>query len=264
MDPQSKLSGNFLTRKMLAFEHGMKISLVIKTKAKTLGTVVISGFTSEGQFIYKHATLNTGVENSSTFNLPDMPIMLSVVDSADDFQQGACFATLDLLMNGVKVLELCSGSIYRSKSISWPQTNTADKKPDGGLLSLTVGTDPAAGAAASITVGTNEIWKIRGIDVTLVTDATVVNRRMHLDAIITFVSRFSFFCDIEQAASTTRKYFFQPSTDMPDREDDGNILVAIPNDLVLYSGFKLETDVTGMVAGDNLSGITVNYELFFN
>lgn len=39
------------------------------------------------------------------------------------------------------------------------------------------GSDPAAGAESTITVPAGEVWELIGFEVTLVTDATVANRR---------------------------------------------------------------------------------------
>lgn len=262
MDPNNQ-SLPFLTRKMLDFEHATVFSLRIRSKSLINQKVQIRGMTQEGVFTLSHTLITTGVEQTETFRIPNIPIMVCVTDEGNLITQGFAYITLDLLVNGDKLLELCSGLVYQSKSISWPITNTSDKRPDGGFLTTVTGTNPAAGADIIETVPTNEIWKLKSIRVRFVTDANVANRRIQLFFNIngTYVS--TSFADVDQAASLARIYTFAPYGVLPATSYSDKILVVIPDNIVMTGGSTIETLTTNKQATDNFDSPIVYVEKYF-
>lgn len=114
------------------------------------------------------------------------------------------------------------------------------------------GADPAAGAEASITVPSGEIWELLSFIVRLVTDATVANRQAQL--VIDDGTNILWQSDSpsNQIASQTRDYAAGSGLE---RQDEGiNAATkqwALPTGLVLAGGYRIRTLTGGNVAGDN-------------
>jgi hypothetical protein len=76
----------------------------------------------------------------------------------------------------------------------------------GGQCVVVTGSNPAAGAECSDTVPAGEFWVIKSILLQLVTDATVITRRVHVtldDGTTAFTRKPS---NASQAASLTQNY----------------------------------------------------------
>lgn len=262
MDPNN-FKVPFLTRKMLSFEHATTFSVRIRSKSFANSTVTIRGFTSEGVFNFNHTVVNTALTQSQTFRIPDIPIMLCVADEVNILNQGETFVTVDLLINGDKVAELCSGLVYQSKGISYPATNILDKRPGGGQLTYVAGTNPAAGAEIVEFVPSNEVWRIMAAKFTLTTDANVANRRVHLFFQTGGTGITRFYNDIDHAASLARIYNFSQHSDMVDREDNTQIMAPMPQNIILINGVRIATSTTNKQAGDQFSSISFYVERWF-
>ncbi len=243
----------FVSRKMLSFENGVQFKLRLSVEAVdlTANELEIRGMTKEGMFIHRYITNNTGILSSGDFAIPDVPIFVSVIDRNGAFQQGQCTVTLQLMANGIPFYELCSGQVYRQKSISYPATNQNDLMPNRGFFPRERGANPAAGAECIFTVGTGRVKIVQCLYLTLTTSAAVANRRVH----VIFRSEgdiiFQTFSDIDQTASTTKKYVVSAMHGLPDREDDNVILITIPENIVLTGDETIETLTTNLQAGDN-------------
>lgn len=247
----------FLNRKMLAFEQGSAFALRISSQTVASGSLTIRGMTREGIFTYTHTLTSTGLIVTETFPLPDFPIMVSVVDESGAIAEGDCYATLSLLANGDKLHELAAGYVYQSKSISYPASIAQPHRPDCSHLQAIDSANPAAGAELSITVPDGVQWELLGIVFSLVTDATVANRRVHVN--IGGVGNFQLNCfgNTDQAASLTRQYNCSPVGVIPDEIDDNDIIIPIPAGIFLDQGMKIITQTTNFQAGDNFGAMTV-------
>jgi hypothetical protein len=241
----------FLTRKQLAFEEGVTFGLNITSQARVGAKLTIRGFTKEGPFVLSHTTVNTGVIQSEDFRLPDVPIMISVVDASSSFLTGENYIAVNLTLNGDIISQLCSGSVSRAKNISFPVNQSTEHRPGGGNLRFIIGTNPAAGAEITQAVPTGAVWRIIAINATLVTNANVANRRVHLVLKNGANGIVHCFNDVDQTAGTTKIYTFAPYGDIVDREDNNKILVNLPMGILIDSDFTIVTETTNIQAGDD-------------
>lgn len=118
-----------------------------------------------------------------------------------------------------------------------------------GELKIVTGADPAAGAEVLVTVPAGKRWLLRSIEVQLVTDATVANRRVRFlfDDGTTEFCRVAAFTD--QTASQTFEYVAAPVGGL-EYSRSGVFLVPIPP-LMLGPGHRVQTSTNGIVAGDD-------------
>jgi hypothetical protein len=117
-----------------------------------------------------------------------------------------------------------------------------------GTIKDFTGTDPAAGAEITETVPANAVWRWIGGLATLVTDATVADRRVH----VTIDNGTSVYWEgvstSVQAASLTNKY----SIGAPVAAAIGNVhFIPLPLDTYLVGGDRIITATDLLEAGDN-------------
>ena len=85
---------------MLDFKHGSSFAIKVITHANTDSTLQEHGFTKAGPFTFSFVTGSSSPATTNTFQLPDMPIVLSVIDSEGSFAEGECWASVVLQLNG--------------------------------------------------------------------------------------------------------------------------------------------------------------------
>lgn len=244
---------------MLRFRGSTSFTLVVTSRATTTTTIKITGATREGAFTLKHSTLSDLSEQVSSYNIPDMPIWISVEDENDLFSQRNCYVSVGLALNGDVVYWLTGGYISRSNTLSWPNSNIVyTLPPDIGTISLDWLQDPAAGAQISTNPVAGRISRIKGLYFTLVTDATVASRRVH----IKFHTYFECISSVDQTASTTRKYHCLPMGAVGTYADDDDIIIPIPHNMNLADDDSIQTTTTNMQAGDNFGPIYLWSEQF--
>ncbi|HET7713267.1 MAG TPA: hypothetical protein VFK94_02215 [Patescibacteria group bacterium] len=112
--------------------------------------------------------------------------------------------------------------------------------------------DPAAGSNVSMVVPAGEQWLLESLHVSLVTDATVANRRMVLtvDNGVNIVAKVS--AGFVQAASLTHDYTFAQGVLDYSAIRDNHGLISLPSGLLVPSGYRVRTAVVNLQAGDNL------------
>ena len=197
----------FLTRKQLSFENGTAFSLSITMNGPAGATIAIRGFTKEGPFNLKVPIVTTGVSQTNTFRIPDVPIAISVVDNAGNLKQGMLFAELRLVINETPSYALCSGWVYKNKSLSYPAIQNAESIPDRGeFAEVASAAQPAAGAEISYTFDAGYTYRIIDFRADLQTAVAVANRRATFG--ITFAGNDHYIMQalVDQAASLTYKY----------------------------------------------------------
>jgi hypothetical protein len=263
MNDEELLGVPFINRKMLAFEKGIVFKLKLQVQSDNTRKITIRGMTKEGVFSFKHTCLGTTQVETEYFGIPDVPIFVSVLDDQSLGVQGEITVTLSLVANDDIITELCSGLIYQTKNVSYPQQIQKDLVPNGGKICEIDSTDPAAGAQATITVPVGEIWRILNGNIQFVTAAAVANRRLQIifsdgagPAIYTF-------SNTDQIISETKGYSIAPYG-VIQAETNGNIiLINIPKDIWIRGGGTISTAVTNMNAGDNLGVLTLLIEKFY-
>jgi len=253
----------FLTRNMLDFQHGFTPVLRIITHATSDVALTIRGMTKQGPFTLSHTPTNDSAGKVEDFQLPDIPIFVSVEPKAAGLVQGDTHATLYLMANGDLLHRLCAGYVYEHKAISWPFAGDSDFMPNRGKFAFVSGADPDAGNEAIITVPTNQIWRVLWGEITLVTDITATSRRVHIALGGASAATLQGFGDVDQTASLTKTYRFGAMGQPADREDSGSMLINIPADVVMLPGMTIDTLTTNLQAGDNFSRFDFYVEQFF-
>lgn len=248
---------------MLAFQHGLAFSLRVTSQADTVATLTVRGMTTEGVFTFSHTTTNDGLATTTTHRIPDIPIMVSIIDAAASLEQGGCYVSLTLIANDDILYQLCSGLVYGQKAISYPVSPTNEVRPNGGKIAVTLSADPAAGAEAQIMVPTNEYWRIIAAYVELVTDATVSTRTMSLTMRMSGTKKIRVFAEISQAASTTRKYSFTKTSVFNSYVVDTDVIGQMPYEMWVSGGGSISTLTNNLQAADNIGVLYVLHEKFF-
>jgi len=254
----------FLTRKMLAFQEGKAFAISIETQSSRINDITLRGFTREGPFKYIHTTTADAAITTSIFRLPDMPVFVSVIDQSNSFFTGECVATVKLIIDDVAHATLCTGQVNGTKGIAWPVAQDRDSIPNGGAQNSYTSADPGAGAEVALTVPAGQTWKIIGFRLSLVTSATVANRRPHIVVIKGGGQKYDMFSSIDQVASESKVYTFAQFGDLTSQGNGNDILASIPNGLIVQSGDTIATETLNLQAGDNYGTMIVDLELFFN
>lgn len=241
----------FVTRDMLRFGKSSQVRLFISVLGVTTTTLLLRFASREGVSEHRISYTGTGARQTFAFNISDIPMFLSLTTEDFSVNQGSIYATVDLQIDQETVQNLCSGYVYRLHSISWPISNNPDIVPGRGGIRMFNGANPAAGSEVSDTVPSGQMWRILQFVVTLVTDANVANRRVHLQ-----INNNSFvgpdvFGSVDQAASTTRKYSFIVGGSPLDELDDNDIIVPLPEHLYVLGSGSVNTVTTNLQAGDD-------------
>lgn len=263
MPPLQNLGLPYLTREMLAFENGVTFKLRVDLQSDTAATLALRGMTREATFEYKAIAAATSAITSTEFPLSDIPIYVTMEDTARALTQGACFVAISLLANGVVIQQLTSGYIYSQKALSWPNTQQVDLRPGGGHLTAVSGTDPAAGSSGEITVPTGEIWRIKNATISLTTSATVANRKVYLEmspfagGLITAISSYL------QTASLVKFYSFAPLGYNGGETANFDVQANMPLDVWIDAGGTILFKAENIQSGDNFGTPTVYIEKYF-
>lgn len=253
----------FLNRDQLAFQEGVVFELAVTSQANFAADITIRGFTKEGPFTLRATTLNTGAKQTDVFRIPDIPIMISVIDDGDNFNQGDAYVTLNLRINGDLMFGLCAGLVSSTRAISWPTPTIENPIPNRGGMRQITGTNPAAGSEISETVPTGRQWLVHGVKFALVTAATAGSRRPHLVFNLTSTFEFNCFASIDQIISENKQYSCGEYGVVPDETDDNDIIIPIPTNIWLPAGGTIKTQTTNLAAGDDYSAPTLFVEEFF-
>lgn len=253
----------FVTRDMLAFKHGLSLSLRVSSLSNVAGTITIRGATREGIFTYQTATDDNGQALSADFPISDMPIFVTVSDSAGTHTQGTCLVQVLLVANGDVLTNLATGLVYGNHGISWPQNNTIDSVPNGGKVKTVQGADPAAGSEFTIQVPDGEYWRIIGVTFQLVCAAAAANRRVHVVFNPTFGLPLHFYGDNNQIISQTRNYTCAIIGVAATQADAAEIMIPIPAGLILQDGETITSVTTNLNGGDQFFSPSVLVEQFW-
>ncbi len=263
MDPRLNIIHPFLTRDMLRFGKELKLELRIYTQANDIFTVSIRGITRSGIINFKHITIATSSVTSTIFRLDDFPIALGIKNTVGNAAQSQIWASAELLVNSDIAIPLCSGLISRLKGISYPLIHSSDQRPSGGFLTSQDTADPAAGAQLDYFIPSAQSWKIFFANMTLVTDATVANRRLHVNFVDSGGSICRCIASVDQAASVTRNYSIAPYPSLLTAGDNTDILIPMPTNIILRGDSEITTTVTNMAVGDNLSIMKIYHEKYY-
>lgn len=180
-------------------------------------------------------------------------ISIEVVPDVGTPRRGQCFVEVGLVrgLQGTEFVEILFADYVTSNAgDGYPGGLVRDSVEANGMLRSITGTDPGAGVEISETVPTGARWQLRGVRWQLVTSAAAANRRPHLVVDDGANIIFDFAGPDVQAASLTRNYNadpwgFQPAT------QDNELYLALPEQLMLFQGWRIRTVTTALDAGDN-------------
>lgn len=254
----------YLHRKMLDFEAGAAFELRITTIGAVASTVTLRGFTKSGPFSVKHSDPGSGSATSSTFRIPDIPIMLDVVDDNNSHDLGNLYVTVSLLVSGEKICDLTSGYVYQNKSISFPLASLPDIRPGQGEVTPFSVSAPAAGAEWSYAVPSGRHIRIYSIRFTFATDATAANRRPHIVHSRGATTYQEMWSTTVHTASVTRNYSCSPTGWISGDLDDNDQFIPLPSPFIIRGGDTLATSTVNIQAGDAYTAITIYGELWMN
>jgi len=234
----------------LSFAEGKVPELRIESRSNSARTVQVRGFTKHGIVQIDHTTAADRSLTATNTRLDELPIAFAVGLSAAGVRRGECYVRVALRMGGVLVDILTSGYVSDERGLWWPGGPLEHSLEGPGFLRSVLGTDPAAGAEISETVPTNTRWRLLAAIVTLVTDATVANRRTIW--LIDDGATVLWFGDdnVNHAPSTTIPHLLSPSPIRGTLNYGYNTSLGTA-DTMLLQGWRLRTTTQAMVAGDN-------------
>ena len=235
---------------LLTFKEAGTPQIQVESWSNSARILQVRGFCKDGTISHDHTTSANRSLVTTTFDVPDVPLMLQVSPAVAGVRRGECYVRLTLLMGGFPVGRLSSAYVTDSKNISWPPGVFEGFTEGPGLLRSVTGTNPAAGANIAESVPTNARWKIRSLKFRFITDATVATRIVN----IRFEDGTSKFVHIPpgttQTASLTYDYsayhIGEYSTDAK-----SDIQINLPPDIILLQAWGLETNTVNLQAGDD-------------
>lgn len=177
-----------------------------------------------------------------------------VFASSGSPRRGQCFVRVQIVQGFSGAVDaigtVLQGYVTDTAGRAWPGSPIELSTEGRGVIRSITGTDPAAGAEISETVPTNARWQLLAIRFTLVTDATVANRRpnLQIDDGTTELARSTLQNDA--TAGATFHYSYQIGVQA--LAGAGNYFSAhIVSRTYLSGGFRIRTATTNLQAGDN-------------
>lgn len=262
MNPDN-LSLPFLTRKMLAFEHATTFQIRVQIRTSQTGTYTLRGATASAPFSFNFEPTADRTLRTHTFSIPDLPLWVSIIGPTNADQRGEAYVRMSLMINGDQMYHLASGYIYVDFAVSWPVGNLIEPVPPMGELVTLTGTNRAANNQISETVPANTIWKVKAVRFQFITDANAANRFVHLNFEGTAGPFLECISPTAHAASLTRNYSCFPTAPGGSVADDNDLIIPIPQDIILLPTYMIRTTTTGMQVGDDFDAPEITVERFF-
>lgn len=258
-----EMSLPFLTRKMLDFQEATTFGLRIVSQAAQTDVVTIRGATKAGAFTLKHTPTNDSVPKTEDFNLPDLPLWITISMTSVNILRGDCFVTASLIINGDLIQDLTSGYISSNRGVSWPTTDLQESQPPIGLYTSANGSDPAAGNNISITVPDNQMWRVHNVKFQLVAAAAAASRVVHVLFTRGSLVVYEGISATAQIISETKNYHVQHQTVGGSVAAADEIIIPMPPYIDLFPGDTITTVTDAKNAGDNYGIPTAGFERFF-
>lgn len=176
------------------------------------------------------------------------------VDAA--MEEGAVFLEAGIIRGGAGVIArvqvLFSGYLGQTDALSWPGVVHEGAHAAIGRVRLILGADPAAGAESVETVPAGAHWELWTWRASLVTNATVAARRVHLVLDDGANIILDLAADTDQTASLTRNYNMARWGFAPTGTGT-ELYIPAPFSIHLEAGYRIRTLTTNLQAGDNWS-----------
>ena len=243
-----------VTRDAFPWGPSLQIDVEVQTLTYVTGDIQVSGMTKEGPFVFQIPSTGSGTMETTYITLSDYPIFFTIHTSDDTIGVTEIWASAFLRVNKTRLFNLANGHVSYQSPLSWPYQPINKEINELSKLSTVDSDSPAAGSEVLMTTDNNVLNRIRSVVVVLDTDATVANRRVHLqitdsaDNVI-----YEHFPSIDQAANTIYRYVFTSTPHVADEFDNNCIVCAIPNNISLSTGMKIKTLTTNIQAGDQFT-----------
>jgi len=233
----------------LKFVEAMSPTLVLEAWASSSFNLLLRGCHKYGTFDLPLTTTADRAINIATIRIPALPVSLNL-GTVDVVRKGQCYCKVGIRLAGMGIIHLISDYLDSGQNLSWPHSHLRSNVGEQGYLRSVAGTNPAAGNEVSETVPTNARWRLKSLIATLVTDATVVTRvvRIVIDDGTNMLWRGS--AAFDQTASWDIYYVFADHTFRGD-DNQGQIHMPLPRDLLLFQGWRVRTVTANLQAGDN-------------
>jgi hypothetical protein len=178
-----------------------------------------------------------------------------VVDAPANAKPGACYVRV-LLVRGAAPTPpiaqvLVAGYVVTGSGLIWPQPRYVHPAEGPGRLRIITGTDPAAGNQILETVPTGARWKLLALRAALLTSAAVANRSVQLwfdDGATTWYELPPM---VDQPASTYYTYNWAIGVSTRAGVPTGWVQDPLPDRITLAAGWRFQTVVANMQAGDD-------------
>lgn len=254
----------FLSRDMLAFGKQTTFSLIADVVANFTNEIEIRGYTIDGFFTYKiRPTLSSALQ-TFTFQIPDVPIAISVFMVPGIGNNLSQYVTLHLGANENRIALLCQGQISPVYGISWPNQHPLMRDQAGGEIVEYTGLNPAAGAEVADEVPPLEVWEILAIKFTLVTNATVADRTVAIRLTTGEGSLLRRISTVTQQASETQTYHFIPGGTTGVITADTEQEIALPAGIILPGESSIASVTTNLQSADNFGAATYLVRRYFS
>lgn len=213
-------------------------------------------------FAFDHTITTSNRTNTSVTigNVVDCYLLAAEIGtSSPSLKTGVCHARLsiaDLKIN--RTFKVASGYVETNSSpVSMSNPSLGFITGDGNKRSI-AGTDPGEGANVNEAVPSNAMWDLESLRVSLVTNATVIDRRVRFRITDGTNILWESLPGPVQAASLTRTYILQAS-EKPDEtafDDNNTVRISIPKKVAerLPETYQIQTvtsNLQGGAGGDN-------------
>jgi hypothetical protein len=260
----SDLALPFVSRKQLSFGEATSFQLIINYKTRKGTGLLITGATKNGIFRYFATSVPTGVFQTSTFSIPDIPIWVTVSPSAQGFASGEAYASIYLGIGQNRMYCLAAGYIYGLQDISWKNSlqRPAVRLPMGRLFQQTIG-GPGAGTETLVTVPANQFWKVKALAFTLATGPAAPTRLPSFIFAPVSGNDIVVHADAAVGALATTIYSVAHHQITSAAIDNGVALVSMPDEILMPTGSTITTITRDLDANDEWTLLSVIFEQSF-
>jgi len=236
---------------LLIFMSATQANIAVTVNARLLlpdGTIVPNTWN------FNTNAFRSGVSFAAA--LPECFILSMVVTANVNSGGRSVYVTVTLarppIGNSVQNQVLMQGYASLQIPLSWPNgVNQTNLDCVGNIRSIT-GSTPAAGANISETVPNNARWLLRAFTFSITNSATVANRV----PLLQFTDGTNVFavCGANSALTANQTILASYTWGVPNQLPNATVLVtALSEFLFLSAGFKIQTAVANLQAGDQLT-----------
>ena len=239
------------------------VDLLVETYANIATIVQIRGLTDHEMVIHDHTTTSDRALASSVVGITAAPRFLTARCATSGIKRGQVYVRVSLRIEGVIVATLFAGYVDETPSAAFPNGRIEDSIMGVGHIRVITGTAPAAGSDWSETVPTGALWRVNSAVSTLVCDATVINRTMHLifDDGANVVYRALVNSNLVAGQTGQMVFGIAGAAGVTTSISPHGF---IPQDMRLPAGFRIRSSTVGLQAGDDFSAPVLMVEEFMN